>query len=356
MRVAARLSRQVEEGTELLSALAKARNPADFEAYVRGHKPSAASIAIAILIAAERGKNPRGASVAARVRKAGVTSYAELKSRLPELLKDDRVSKATLREAISRQKREKTLLSEQLKELSVVNLDIALEDLGFPRPQVEAWLRELEQSGLIERDLCPEVPVSDIAHKMQRPPIEPEDDTFYDDVSAFADTSLSRLGVYLTHDRISHRLPSFKTVDRTLALVVEDDPDQRALAVRRLTSAGYRADTADCVAELLRYLDAKAPDAIFLDINLPDGDGFDVLAGLRRHPLFTHLPIVMLTARTERADIAKGLALAADAYVTKPYGSNTLEYVLRCLMKQEVQASTRTPTKKVTHNTAIYRA
>jgi DNA-binding response OmpR family regulator len=126
---------------------------------------------------------------------------------------------------------------------------------------------------------------------------------------------------------------------------VEDDPDQLALAVRRLTEAGYRVDTADRVTTLLGYLQARTPDAIFLDINLPDGNGFGVLAGVRSHPSFTHVPVVMLTVKTERADIAKGLALGADAYVTKPYGTNTLEYVLRYLMKQEVEVAKATNAK-----------
>lgn len=206
----------------------------------------------------------------------------------------------------------------------------------FPRSQVDGWLRQFEESRLIERS-SPDIAVLQIARNLQPPPVEPEDNTFYEDVSAFADISLSRMGVYLPSDRMSHRGPSQRRVDQTLALVVEDDPDQCALAVRRLAAAGYRTDAVDCVGALSSYLRKRTPDAIFLDIDLPDGDGFDVLTALRRHPVVTHLPVVMLTARTERADIAKGLALAADAYVTKPYGTNTLEYVLRCLMKQEVQ-------------------
>ena len=80
----------------------------------------------------------------------------------------------------------------------------------------------------------------------------------------------------------------------------------------------------------------RTPDAIFLDIGLPDGDGFDVLATLRQHPSCAPLPIILLTAKSEPEDVAKGLALGADGYVTKPYGKNTLDYVLRYVMKQEI--------------------
>ena len=77
------------------------------------------------------------------------------------------------------------------------------------------------------------------------------------------------------------------------------------------------------------------PDAIFLDIELPDGNGFDVLATLRLHPSYTHLPIIMVTAKAESENVARGLVLGADGYITKPYGKNTLDYVLRYVMKQE---------------------
>jgi DNA-binding response OmpR family regulator len=141
--------------------------------------------------------------------------------------------------------------------------------------------------------------------------------------TSFADTSLTRLGAYVNYERISKRAPSAKTVAETIALVVEDDPDQLALAVLRLNALHYR-------------LQRRVPDAIFLDIGLPDGDGFEVLASLRRNPAYADLPIIMLTVRTEPEDIARGLSLGADGYITKPYGRNTLDYVLRYMLKQEV--------------------
>ena len=154
--------------------------------------------------------------------------------------------------------------------------------------------------------------------------------------TSFADTSLTRLGAYVNYERIVRRAPSLKSVAETIALVVEDDPDQLALAVLRLNAAGYATQTADSVLSLHHRLQRRVPDAIFLDIGLPDGDGFEVLASLRRNPAYADLPIIMLTVRTEPEDIARGLALGADGYITKPYGRNTLDYVLRYVMKQEV--------------------
>ena len=161
--------------------------------------------------------------------------------------------------------------------------------------------------------------------------------------TSFADTSLTRLGAYVNYERISKRKPSLKTVAETIALVVEDDPDQLALAVLRLNAAGYATQTADSVRSLYHRLQRRVPDALFLDIGLPDGDGFEVLASLRRNPAYADLPVILLTVRTEPEDIARGLSLGADGYITKPYGRNTLDYVLRYMLKQEINQSAGRP-------------
>ena len=206
----------------------------------------------------------------------------------------------------------------------------------YPDHVVDGWLSEFEAINLIEGLSVKPPPLSEIARKVAPPPLEDDEKERFSQDAAFADISLSRLGVYIAHDRVANRRPSHKTPAETLALVVEDDPDQLALAVLRLTNAGYPVQTADCVKALVDALQERTPDAIFLDIMLPDGDGFDVLATLRRHPAYALLPIIMVTAKTEPEDVAKGLALGADGYVTKPYGRNTLDYVLRYVMHQEI--------------------
>lgn len=207
----------------------------------------------------------------------------------------------------------------------------------YPARVVDQWLSEFEALRLIESISGTDVSLAEISRKAELPPLEDEDLRSSEGEVSFADISLSRLGVYVAYDRIAHRPPSRKMPKDTVALVVEDDPDQLALAVLRLTTAGYAVQTADCVKTLLRMLQESTPDAMFLDIGLPDGDGFDVLATLRQHPAYTHLPIILLTVRSEPEDVARGLALGADGYITKPYGRNTLDYALRYVMKQPVQ-------------------
>lgn len=209
----------------------------------------------------------------------------------------------------------------------------------FPRVVVDGWLEEFEQLHLIESISIPQSGAPALSRKALAIPLDDEDVQDFEQEATLADISLSRLGVYVSARRVTNLSPSAKLPIDTLALVVEDDPDQLALALRRLTTAGYPTQSADCVQALFETLGRRTPDAMFLDVELPDGNGFDVLTTLRQHPSFALLPIVMLTAKTEPEDIAKGLALGADGYVTKPYGRNTLDYVLRYVMKHELDHS-----------------
>lgn len=205
----------------------------------------------------------------------------------------------------------------------------------YPGRVVDRLLTEFQARGLIEAAADSKVELSTIA-RPGAPPLEPEDAQAIERNVSLADISLSRLGVYVAHERIAHRPASSKRPHETVALVVEDDPDQLAQAVGRLRVARYAVRTADGVRSLFRSLQESVPDAIFLDVGLPDGDGYEVLARLRRHPSYALLPIILLTARGGSEDVARGLALGADGYVTKPYGKNSLDYLLRYVMKQEI--------------------
>lgn len=188
-----------------------------------------------------------------------------------------------------------------------------------PERLVRDWLRELEQLGFIAA----------------APDDAGADHTIALKVSAIAQAAGARAaallasgGAYLSPGRSARRRPGKPRAD-TVILIVEDDPDQMALADLRVTMAGYQVRTAGTVQQLVHSLaDQGAPDLLLLDVMLPDGDGFDVLAKLRRHPDFATLPIVLLTAKQESADVAKGLAYGADGYVTKPYSKSILAGVI----------------------------
>jgi DNA-binding response OmpR family regulator len=149
-----------------------------------------------------------------------------------------------------------------------------------------------------------------------------------------AGATLLRSGSFLSGDRIMNLKPINKKRAETIVLLVEDDPDQAALAELRLSTAGYQVHGVDRAKALSRYLRQQArPDCMLLDVMLPDGNGFDILGQLRGRPEFSTLPIVMLTAKAELPDIRNGLALGADGYITKPYSKNQLVEVLSHVLK-----------------------
>lgn len=96
-----------------------------------------------------------------------------------------------------------------------------------------------------------------------------------------------------------------------------------------MSLAGYKirqAESGPALRDDLQKL--GAPDLLLLDVMLPDCNGFDILSELRMHPALSLLPIVMLTVKSDPADIQTGIALGADGYITKPYSKTVLAQTL----------------------------
>ncbi|KAB1080386.1 response regulator transcription factor [Methylobacterium soli] len=113
----------------------------------------------------------------------------------------------------------------------------------------------------------------------------------------------------------------------TRVLIVEDDSDIRAMLARGLEAEGFSVGMAGCVGDALTAARDEAPEAVVLDITLPDGSGHDVCRSLREggYPG----PILFLSARDEVRDRAEGLALGADDYIVKPFVFDELVARLR---------------------------
>src|SRR4051812_29084108 len=99
-------------------------------------------------------------------------------------------------------------------------------------------------------------------------------------------------------------------------LVVDDEPQIQQFLRVALTAAGYDVAAAMNGAEALRLAATWAPDAIVLDLGLPDRDGKEVLADLRQ---FSKIPVIVLSARDREAEKIEALDLGADDYVEKPF-------------------------------------
>ena len=107
-------------------------------------------------------------------------------------------------------------------------------------------------------------------------------------------------------------------------LIVDDEHELQNMVKEILTQAGYETDAALSCAQALERFQAGNPDAVLLDVNLPDGDGFSLFGQLRES---RDVPVLFLSARDEDADRLLGLGLGADDYITKPF--NTLELLAR---------------------------
>jgi diguanylate cyclase (GGDEF)-like protein len=105
---------------------------------------------------------------------------------------------------------------------------------------------------------------------------------------------------------------------RPLILVVDDVADNRAMLVRRFEKRGFDVEQAAGGAQALRLITDKNYDAILLDVMMPDMDGLAVLAAIRVERSGRSLPVIMVTAKSENADIVAALELGANDYITKP--------------------------------------
>jgi len=105
---------------------------------------------------------------------------------------------------------------------------------------------------------------------------------------------------------------------------VDDEPEAVELIEFNLKQAGYAVATASDGAEALKKAHAQPPDAIILDVMLPEMDGFEACKVLRLDPATARVPIIMLTAKAAEIDRVLGLELGADDYLTKPFSPREL--------------------------------
>ena len=114
-------------------------------------------------------------------------------------------------------------------------------------------------------------------------------------------------------------------------LIVDDENELQNMVKDILTQAGYETDAALSCAQAMDRFQAGNPDAVLLDINLPDGDGFSLFRQFRKS---RDVPILFLSARDEDADRLRGLGLGADDYITKPFLPQELLLRLRSVLRR----------------------
>jgi len=120
-------------------------------------------------------------------------------------------------------------------------------------------------------------------------------------------------------------------------LVVDDEEDILELVRFNLDREGYTVLCAETGEAALRSLKEHAVDLLVLDLMLPGMDGLGVTRRIKNDPRLCRIPIVMLTAKGEEADIVAGLELGADDYVTKPFSPRVLAARVRAVLRRQEQ-------------------
>ena len=133
-------------------------------------------------------------------------------------------------------------------------------------------------------------------------------------------STLKKKGYYVRIARRPAATRELKEGEQLTILAVDDDQDLLKLLRTYMKMEGFAMRTAekrDDIVAALRL--APKPDLILLDVQLPDANGFDVLAKMRQHPYMKTIPVVMLTGEATREAVIRGLQGGADGYVTKPF-------------------------------------
>jgi DNA-binding response OmpR family regulator len=124
-----------------------------------------------------------------------------------------------------------------------------------------------------------------------------------------------------------------------LVLVADDEEDIRALVAFRLKRAGYDVITAADGAEALTLATTRLPDLVVLDMMMPKATGLEVTRSLREQDSTKDIPVILLTARAQEADVASGFAAGADDYVKKPFSPMDLQLRVQALLERRPLAS-----------------
>lgn len=119
-----------------------------------------------------------------------------------------------------------------------------------------------------------------------------------------------------------------------LVMVVEDDRTLSAMLLYNLEKAGFGVCEANDGEEALVQIEERRPDLVLLDWALPFVSGIEVCRQLRRSPKLRSLRVIMLTGRTDEADMIRSLNSGADDYVTKPFSTGELMARVRAVMRR----------------------
>ena len=138
-----------------------------------------------------------------------------------------------------------------------------------------------------------------------------------------------------TAHALLHATTSYSIAMTDRILMIEDDVSLASMVSEYLQAAGVQVDAAHDASSGLAALSRTKPDAVILDVMLPDLDGFEVCRRIRAN---SDVPVIMLTARGDDADRIVGLELGADDYLPKPFNPRELLARLRAVLRRSARA------------------
>ncbi|HEY8630407.1 MAG TPA: response regulator [Gaiellaceae bacterium] len=120
--------------------------------------------------------------------------------------------------------------------------------------------------------------------------------------------------------------------DRPLILIADDDPDILELVAFRLERAGYEIVRAADGEEALQLVSERLPDLAVLDVMMPKLTGYEVTRCIREDEATNGIPVILLTARVQEADVERGFEAGADDYLKKPFSPEELRARVQAIL------------------------
>ncbi len=115
-------------------------------------------------------------------------------------------------------------------------------------------------------------------------------------------------------------------------LIADDEPSIVTAVEFLLRREGYDVEIARDGGEALELIESSPPDLVVLDVMMPQKSGYEVCRRIRERDEWRHIKVIMLSAKGRDAEVSKGMALGADAYVTKPFSTRDLMGRVKALL------------------------
>jgi two-component system, OmpR family, alkaline phosphatase synthesis response regulator PhoP len=120
-------------------------------------------------------------------------------------------------------------------------------------------------------------------------------------------------------------------------VLAEDDPDIQLVARLALKRAGFTVTVVGSGHEALDAIRGQRPDVVLLDWMMPELDGPETCRRLKSDPTTANIPVIFLTAKSQEAEIQRGLGLGAAGYVTKPFDALALGQIVKDIVAKHAQ-------------------